>query len=156
MAICKKHKSCIKLLDSKITLINKEKKLNITESRKYIYDVIAGSHKMIKAYEILAIIAKKNPSIKPPTIYRAINFLIENNLVHKINCTNSYIACFNKNLTQMCFFLICKKCKNVTESYNNKLSELLLNTIKKNNFFLKDANLEINGICNNCLLSKNK
>ena len=95
-------------------------KENLTKNQKAVLSLLENSKEPLKAYTILFDIQKKG--IKAPTqVYRALDKLIENRKVHKIESKNSYIACNNVNCSSQSStsFLICKKCDIVVELEKN-------------------------------------
>lgn len=152
MIKCTNHRNCLDSLEEKINTICKERNLNFTDLRRRIFSIISKSHGMIKAYDILFEMRKENPLTEPPTVYRALDFLTENNLVHKINSLNSYVTCYHLIEEGFCFFLICNKCSSIIESTDSKFSDLIMNAAKKNKFLLKKSSLEIEGLCKSCAI----
>lgn len=150
MTECRNHKNCLKDLESKVENACIERNLKFTDLRREVFLIVSKSHGMVKAYDILAQMRKNNPLTEPPTIYRALNFLIENNFIHKINSLNSYITCYHLIDKTPCFFLICLECGSVEEVVDNKFSNLVLNSVKKHKFSPQRSNLEIEGICSSC------
>ncbi len=47
----------------------------------------------ISAYDLLDLLREAEPQAKPPTVYRALDFLLEQGFVHKVESTNSYVLC---------------------------------------------------------------
>jgi Fur family zinc uptake transcriptional regulator len=150
MSKCKNHKICLNDIENTIEKTCLERNLKFTDLRRKVFFIMSKSHRMIKAYDILAQMRKNNPSIEPPTVYRALDFLIENNFIHKINSFNSYITCYNFVSEKFCFFLICSKCGSVEENLDSRFSNLILSSVRKHKLFLQKSSLEIEGICNNC------
>ena len=104
-----KSKSVSELKESinKVEEICKSNKLGLTEIRKQVFEIIVKNNKPIKAYEILDKISNiNNKPSHPPTVYRAIDFLIENGFVHKLNSINSFVGCFHPKAHKECYFLI--------------------------------------------------
>jgi Fur family zinc uptake transcriptional regulator len=134
---------------SKFDEKNLPKSVRLTPLRKKVLDIISQSHKALKAYDILEILRKEGFNDKPPTIYRALDFLIENAAVYKLNIINSYCASFNKKDGIFCF-LICEKCFEVEQYQNPNLNEEITKIIK--NKTIKNIALEITHICKNCNL----
>ena len=64
--------------------------LNLTASRRAVLDIVLGSEKPMKAYDILSDLQKVISHAKPPTVYRALDYLVTNNLLHRINDQNAY------------------------------------------------------------------
>lgn len=150
MKKCGDHKNCLKDLEKKIEITCQEQNLKFTDLRREVFLIISKNHGMIKAYDILAQMRKKNPSTEPPTVYRALDFLMENNFVHKINSLNSYVTCYHLVDEGFCFFLICSKCGSVEESLDSRFSDLIFSSAKKHKFLFQKSSLEIEGVCNKC------
>ena len=125
--------------------------LSFTEIRKQVFEIILKKNKPIKAYEILDEIRNiTNKTSHPPTVYRAIDFLIENGFVHKLNSINSYVGCFHPNIHKECYFLICKTCNLYQECCDDSLKDRILKTAVHNNFVISNTTLEIEGLCLDC------
>ena len=71
------------------------KKLNFTSSRRNVLEILINADNALTAYEILEILKESLPKTKPAIIYRALDFLCENDFVHRIEISNSYMACEN-------------------------------------------------------------
>jgi len=125
-------------------------KLRITKPRLKVLNIIFSSNKPIKAYEILDQLGKQILNPKPPTAYRAIDFWLKHNFIHRIESLNAYYACETDHLHNGSQFLICTDCGEVTESQICELPNNLKKTIKKNSFLPTKWNLEVNGVCRKC------
>ena len=121
-----------------------------TVPRKEVLKIIASQKKPIKAYEILKKLGKvlKNP--KPPTAYRAIEFWLKHNFIHRIESLNAFTICEAEHLHEGSQFMICNACGTVIESHICELPRILKKSIDKNTFKLTKWNIEINGVCNQC------
>lgn len=73
--------------------ICEEKSRRFTPLRAHIFALIANSTGPVKAYDILNMLEPEVGSQKPPTVYRALRFLSELGLVHRVEALNAYIAC---------------------------------------------------------------
>jgi len=125
--------------------------LDFTKIRKKVFEIILNYKKPIKAYKILDGLSDIDKKIlHPPTVYRAIDFLINNGFVHKLNSINSYVGCFHPNIHKECYFLICKKCNVYQECCNDELTNKIVKTAKHNNFTVSNTTLEIVGHCHDC------
>jgi Fur family zinc uptake transcriptional regulator len=150
MGKCNNHKKCLTNLEEKIAKTCNERGLKFTDLRREVFTIISKNHGMIKAYDILAKMREKNSLTEPPTVYRALDFLIENNFIHKINSLNSYVTCYHLVDDGFCFFLICSKCGIVEENLDSRFSDLIISAVKKHKFLLQKSSLEIEGTCKNC------
>src|SRR4029079_12539437 len=89
---------------------------NFTPIRRRVLQALLSSHRPLGAYELIDQLAKSMPRPAPITIYRALEFLIENGLVHRIESRNAYLACaHDHDAAAMVAFLICDACGSVGE-----------------------------------------
>ena len=126
-------------------------KENLTKNQQAVLSLLENSKEPLKAYTILFDIQKKG--IKAPTqVYRALEKLIENGKVHKIESKNSYIACNNVNCNSQSStsFLICEECDIVIELEKNNSSSYFSKLTEKFDFKYSEHNLEIYGYCKSC------
>lgn len=103
-----------------------------------------------KAYDILDKLSLTGISAKPPTVYRALDFLLENGLIHRINSLNAFVGCGHPAKHAQCYFLICTECAEVTECCTQSLTRAIEKTGEENDFSSLHTSLEIQGICATC------
>ena len=85
--------------------------------RRHVLEVLAASHKPLGAYEIIDRVAARGPRPAPITIYRALDFLTAQGLVHRIESRNAFLACINNHASDApVVFLICEQCGAVGEA----------------------------------------
>ena len=149
MKNCKDHKKCKRTALELAKEFCDSNNLRLTEIRQTVLGLVWKSHKPIKAYDILKDI-KGVGSEKPPTVYRAINFLLENGLIHKINSQQSYIGCEHPNLHKQCYFLSCNKCGETSECCSVEMDKMFKKALKKEKFNQSDIVCEISGVCSSC------
>lgn len=150
MTKCTNHHRCIESALELTEKVCKKNNLNFTSQRKSVFKLIWDSHVPIKAYDILSQFQKEDPDAKPITIYRSLDFLIENGIIHKIESQNSYMGCTHPGAKHNCYFTICSKCNLVTEECDSNLLNDVYNNLAKKNFIIKHVTLEIHGLCKNC------
>lgn len=127
----------------------------LTEKRKRILSGLLKSQKAQSAYELIDYMQKEfGESLPPTTVYRILDFLAGENLVHKLHLANKYIACSHISCDhdhEVPQFLICDACSNVKEI---GIKKTLINTLKRNvedaNFVLKSPQLELHCLCQDC------
>src|SRR5579863_10669243 len=87
-----------------------------TPIRRQVLQALLASHRPLGAYEVIDQLARSMPRPAPITVYRALDFLIENGLVHRIESRNAYLACaHDHDAAAMLAFLICEHCGSVGE-----------------------------------------
>ena len=138
------------LLEKKAIKFCETNKYRLSLPRLEVLKIISASQKPIKAYEILEKLGEKIPNPKPPTAYRAIDFWLKHNFIHRIESLNAYSACEAQHLHNGSQFMICVSCGKVIESHICDLPSVILESIKKKTFKPTKWNLEINGVCNQC------
>ena len=122
----------------------------LTDQRKHILRLIWESHKPVKAYELLEKLAKHTGKIQPPTVYRALDFLIDHGLIHRIDSQNAFVGCHHPDADHECFFLICRACGNADEYCSPELKNAITQTSDHHNFNVEGITLELSGICHIC------
>ena len=138
----------------------------LTPIRRHVLEALLASHKPLGAYEIIEHLAQKNSAQKnsaqqtsaaqknrpaPITIYRALDFLRENGLVHRIESRNAFVACaHNHGDNDLVVFLICEKCGAVGEAPGGGAAEALKSSARAAGFAPKSPLIEIAGICSHC------
>ena len=123
----------------------------LTPLRRQVLEVLLGSHKPLGAYEIIDHAAQTGARPAPITIYRALDFLRDNGLVHRIESRNAFIACVNNHATgDLVVFLICERCGEVGEAQSATIAGELKSAARAAGFTPKAPVIEVTGICANC------
>jgi len=127
-----------------------ERGVRMTERRKTVLRLLCASDKPISSYELLNQLrgVAKNPS--PPTVYRALNFLLEQGLVHKLESLRAYVGCTHPDHPHASQFLICDDCGEVTEVNDASVAESLWAAGKACGFRTKRPIVEVLGTCAQC------
>jgi len=142
------HGQCKKSLLGRARFLCKQRHVRLTPRRLQVFNILLGSHKPMGAYEVLQAMNEVEKSITPPIVYRALDFLQEMGLVHRIESQNAFIACMHPGHSSSAQFLICSKCQRVAELDNPVLP--LLNQAQKMGFKANHAVVEIQGLCASC------
>lgn len=147
---CSQHKKCISMAITEGEKICLSSGLRFTDIRRQVLSIIWESHMPTKAYDILDKLSLTATSAKPPTVYRALDFLLENGLIHRINSLNAFVGCGHPTEHEQCYFLICTECAEVTECCTQSLTRAIEKTGKENQFSSLTTSLEIQGVCAAC------
>ena len=118
--------------------------------RRQVLEALLASHKPLGAYEVMDRLgSKRRPA--PISVYRALDFLRENGLVHRIECRNSFVACVHSHASNdPIVFLICEQCGAVGEAPGGAATDLLKTSCRAAGFTPKSPVIEITGICSHC------
>jgi len=123
----------------------------LTPMRRQVLKLLVASHKPLGAYEIMDQLAGESPRPAPITIYRALDFLREQGLVHRIESRNAFIACVhNHESHDPVVFLICEKCGAVGEAASAAVADTIKTASRVAGFTPKTPVIEISGICAHC------
>jgi len=143
-------------------LVQAEKKcrqqgLQLTKKRKLVLTSLLHIKKAVSAYELIELIKEEfKQSLAPMTVYRILDFLEKCHLVHKLNIANKYVACadiINEPPHETSQLLFCHQCQRVDEITLDPTKSAELNDkAKQLGYQLLTSHIELNCICNACLL----
>ncbi len=125
----------------------------LTANRRDVLAVILEAQGPVTAYALLDRLKQSHPGAVPPTVYRALDFLIERGLVHKIERLNAYVGCVEgaaHGHDHPMQFLICRDCGGVTEVEDDEVAEALAHAAKRTGFAPAHATVEVEGTCGDC------
>jgi Fur family transcriptional regulator, zinc uptake regulator len=134
--------------------IIKNHDFTLTPLRKEVLTVILNIKGFFKAYDIIAELSKIRGETKPITIYRVLNFLVEMKVLHKIASINAFILCsdsLSHNHKDNNIFLICKKCNNIHEVFDDEFFNDLRKFYTRYHFIFNKNDIELNGYCKECV-----
>ncbi|KXJ55869.1 MAG: Fur family transcriptional regulator [Neptuniibacter sp. Phe_28] len=144
------HKDCIEHALSDARNLCEERNLRFTPIRELVLKTIWQSHKPLGAYELLPSLAEAGFNSAPPTVYRALEFLQEQGLVHRIALLNAFIGCPHPSESHESSFLICNQCHNTVEIETADISKAVNTQAKQLGFIPKEQSIEVLGICPEC------
>lgn len=144
------HESCVKTALAEAQAACSESGLRLTETRRQVLELVWGSHAPVKAYDILEQLHADNPKAVPPTVYRALEFLQNAGLVHRIESLNAYVGCGSPGEPHVGQFLICTMCGAVAEINEPKITELLSEQAAQLGFATEQQLVELKGLCPQC------
>jgi Fur family zinc uptake transcriptional regulator len=123
----------------------------LTPLRRQVLAALAESHQPLGAYELMDRLAGQGPRPAPITVYRALEFLVDNGLVHRIESRNAFLACINNHASGApVVFLICERCGAVGEAPSAEVTRTLSAAAKRAGFTPRAPVIEITGVCAHC------
>jgi len=136
---------------NKLKEIIKDRGLKYTKQREVIFETILNSDEHLNADDLNTIISKEHPDLKIgiATIYRALSFLEEVNLISSIALSDDGKK-FEANLKDHHDHIICVKCNNIIEFVSDEIEEAQKKIAKENGFKLLDHTMYLYGICKDC------
>ena len=147
------HAQCTAELITRAEQTCAKRGTRLTHQRKDVLASVAESHNAVGAYEIIERMATVGARPAPITIYRALDFLLEHELVHKIESRNAYVACSGSHANSQPTLLICDKCGVVDEVIEPATNSILQSTAATKHFSVTKTVIELSGTCNQCATS---
>lgn len=137
-----------KLLTAESLCAQRGKRL--TPIRRKVLEILLAQHRSVKAYELLDLIRAVQPGAAPPTVYRALDFLVDEGLVHRLDAINAWTACLDAAGAPHDLLVVCTECGAVAELSDPALSRQLANKVANAGFALSDHETELRGLCAKC------
>ena len=122
----------------------------LTAVRRRALEILLEGHRAMGAYDVLQRLAAEGFGHQPPVAYRALEFLVDQGLVHRIRRLNAFAACMHPGEDHAPAFLICDSCHTVAEAPATPLRRALDETAATLGFAIDTAHLEATGQCAAC------
>jgi Fur family zinc uptake transcriptional regulator len=133
-----------------------EKGLAFTPLRRQVYQLIAADSTPVGAYDLLDRLKAQRGKAAPVTVYRALDFLLEAGLIHRIDALQAYAACEvhghgeNEGAEHGGLVLVCSRCKQLTEFEDSRLERQIEQAALAHGFHVAHHLIEIRGLCAHC------
>lgn len=144
------HSACVSQALTDARAICRDRGTRLTPIRERVLELVWQSHKPLGAYDVLAQLSEEGQNAAPPTVYRALDFLQQNGLVHRIASLNAFIGCTHPGEHHTGMFLICCQCGNVLEVSDPSISAAIMAAAQSESFELNELTLEMSGVCPRC------
>lgn len=122
----------------------------LTPVRKRTLEILLEAHRAMGAYEVLDRLAAEGFGHQPPVAYRALEFLVEHGLAHRVRRLNAFAACMHPGEDHAPVFLICRVCDAVAEADAAPVRGALDQVAAGHGFAVERANIEALGLCPAC------
>lgn len=122
----------------------------LTTLRRRVLELVWQGHASVKAYDLLAQLSNEDGSAKPPTVYRALDFLMAHGLVHRLESLNAYVGCPQPDASHMSQFLICNACGTVAEFEAAAIEAAIVEEAEDAGFTVEAQTVEVRGRCRHC------
>lgn len=124
--------------------------IRLTPVRRRALEILLESHRAMGAYEVLERLSQDGFGNQPPVAYRALDFLVEHGLAHRIQRLNAYAACHAPGQPHAPVFLICRGCDRVAETGTDSLRGALDDLARASDFTIERMTVEALGLCPAC------
>ncbi len=123
----------------------------LTDLRRQVLGLVLDAGAPIGAYELLDRLRAYRRGAAPPTVYRALEFLLAQGVIHRVERLSAFVSCLgddeHRHAAQ---FLICGGCGQVTEIDDHGVSHALAQAAQRNGFSIEGATIEAEGRCAAC------
>lgn len=124
--------------------------VKLTSVRRQVLELVLRHTGVIKAYQLLADLQRERGVAAPPTVYRALDFLVEQGLLHKVDALNGYIVCQRFDCCHAGLILACTECGAVQELDAASTLAAMGQSLSGTGFVPAPQNLLITGLCQAC------
>ncbi|WP_038369228.1 transcriptional repressor [Brackiella oedipodis] len=132
----------------------KQRGKRLTPIRRQVLRIMLEQQRCMKAYEILDTMTETFSQAKPATVYRALEFLEEEDLIHRLDAMNGWTPCIH--LAQQAhqhpagLLIVCTACGQVSEVQSPNLGLELQSIIKQHGYSRASEQIEIRALCQQC------
>ena len=156
------HRACVSDALAAAEAVCAERGVRLAPLRRRVLELVWENHKPVGAYAILEELqadrrsdggtkaAKARGLVAPPTVYRALDFLLENGLVHRIEMLNAYIGCCRPESRHSGQFLLCGECGTAAELASDALLAVIDGEASRRGFAVRRVMVEVDGLCPDC------
>jgi Fur family zinc uptake transcriptional regulator len=144
------HRRCIELALAEAARLCRTRGARLTPIRRRVLELVWANHKPVGAYEILGALRNYHASAAPPTVYRALEFLLQQGFVHRIESLNAFVGCPHPSDLHAGQFLICVDCGAVAELDARALAASISRQASRIGFEVSQTTLEVAGHCQYC------
>lgn len=135
--------------------------VRFTPLRQQIYQLVLAANKPVGAYDLITqlqqarLLDSDNESgiaknVAPPTVYRSLEFLLEEGLIHQLTSINAYVPCCHPRAQHTAAFLICDQCQRVQECSSLPVQEMMSFAEQDVGFIVARSVIELSGRCQSC------
>lgn len=150
------HSACVATAVERARVVCAERGVRLTRQRQRVLELVWQEHKPVGAYELLERLREDGVKAAPPTIYRALEFLLAHGLIHRIESLNAYTGCIAPGTAHHGQFLVCSQCQRVAELDEAAINDQLDESARRLGFKIKRRTVEICGLCPSCRSDRNE
>lgn len=122
----------------------------LTSVRRRVLELVWAGHRPVTAYALLDLLRQDGYSAAPPTVYRALDFLLAQGLVHRIERLDAYIGCDRPQRTHTGTFLLCSGCGLAAEIDDTAVDQAVADAARSHGFSIHRLTVEAEGLCSSC------
>ncbi len=144
------HTRCIRDAVGAAEAVCQSRGLRFTALRRRVLELIWQSHRPAGAYDLLHRLKEERLGAAPPTVYRALDFLLAHGLIHRLESLNAFVGCPHPQAPHDSQFLICTSCHRVAELSDTNIARRIQTKATGAGFQPQRQTLEVSGTCDAC------
>src|SRR5690606_12671602 len=122
----------------------------LTTQRKEVLELLLLRGGSAKAYDLQDDMRARHGRVAPSTVYRALEFLMAQHLVHRVDALNTFIACNAEHVAHHPLLLVCSNCEVVTELQDDAIYKTVQSTLRQAGAGFVESEIEVKGLCGKC------
>lgn len=147
------HAHCAQEVLQRADALTRASGARMTPVRRRVLEILLEQHKALGAYDVLARLVGEGFGNQPPVAYRALEFLVDQGLAHRIQRLNAFTACVHPGQDHAPAFLICRRCHMVAEAEASAARISLEDEAARAGFQVERTTIEALGLCPKCRVS---
>jgi Fur family zinc uptake transcriptional regulator len=151
------HDHCVEDALTRADTLCRAQGARLTDIRRDVLELVWANHAPVGAYELMDKLEErrretgsKRARVAPPTVYRALDFLREHRLIHRIESLNAFVGCSNPGVDHAGRFLICERCGVAAEIEDDGLEAAIIDSARRHGFEARRITVEVAGTCPDC------
>ncbi len=160
------HRACVEVALATAARLCLERRARLTPLRRRVLELVWRGHAPVGAYDILGRLSAEHGTAAkekgtaaeqgtrrptaPPTVYRALEFLLAQGLIHRIESLNAYVGCVHPDGAHGGQFLICTGCGATAEVHDPRVDAAVARRAEELGFAVARKTIEVEGLCPPC------
>ena len=144
------HGACVESVLEQAETLCRERGARLTPLRRRVLEIIWENHAPLGAYDVLQRMNAEGGRNAPPTVYRALDFLLKHGLIHRIESQKAFVGCATPGNAHKAQFFICRDCGTVAETHSEEIGEAIEASAIRAGFLVETPLMEISGRCKEC------
>ncbi len=140
----------VKALVSQAEQLCEQRKQRFTDLRKRVLTLVCEARQPAGAYQLLDELKQEGYSSAPPTVYRALDFLLDQGFIHRLSSNNTYLACAHPKQNHEAVFLVCEECGHTQEIHTDGITRSVTKKAGSFQFSVNHVAVEVTGLCQHC------
>lgn len=144
------HRDCVRAALDAAEIKCGQRGARLTALRRRVLELVWTSHEPVGAYALLDTLKTEGQAAAPPTVYRALDFLLQQGLIHRLERLNAFVGCPRPEASHSAQFLICTTCGRAAELDDPAIGLAVRQGAEARGFTIDRQTIEVEGLCADC------